>query len=78
MKSHDTEEQEVFMAWDDIPGATTHHELVKEARKAEMEYFRNVGVYTKVRKKRCYDVTVKAPIGVRWIGTYKEISMCRL
>ena len=63
VKSHDTEDQEVFMAWDDVSGARLNPELVKEARKAEMEYFRKMGVYTKVSKKRCYDVTEKAPIG---------------
>ena len=31
-----------------------------------------MGVYTKVSKKRCYDVTVKAPIGVRWIDINKH------
>ena len=60
VKSHDTEDQEVLIAWDDVSGARLNNELVKEARKAEMEYLRKIGVYTKVNKKRCYDVTVKA------------------
>ena len=47
-------------------------ELVKEARKAEMEYFRKMGVYTKVSKKRCYDVTERAPVGVRWVDINKQ------
>ena len=38
-----------------------HGELVKEARKAEMEHFRKMGVCTKVSKKRWHDVTGKAP-----------------
>ena len=37
-----------------------------------MEYFRNMGVYTKVSKKRCHDVTGKAPIGVRWVDINKQ------
>ena len=57
VKSHDTEDQEVLIAWDNVSGARLNPELVKEARKAEMEYFRKMGLSTKVSKKRCYDVT---------------------
>ena len=48
VKSHDAEDKQVFMAWDDKSdksGARLHSELVKEARKAEMEHFRKMGVH---------------------------------
>ena len=39
VKSHDTEDQEMLIAWDDVSGARLNNELVKEARKAEMNIF---------------------------------------
>ena len=78
MKSHDTEDQEVLIAWDDVSGVRLNPALVKEARKAEMEYFRKMGANKKVSKKRCYDVTGKAPIGVRSVGVNKQDDASRL
>ena len=37
-------------AWDDVSGASLPIELVKEARRLEIEYVRKMGVYTKVHK----------------------------
>jgi hypothetical protein len=68
--SHDDDEKDV--AWDDVSGAALKPELVRQARKSEMEYFERMKVYKKVLKKKCYEMTGKAPIGVRWIDVNKQ------
>ena len=69
-KCHGNDEQ--FIAWDDVTGATLRPELVREARMAEMEYFKKMKVYQKVSRSRCLQVTGKGPIGVRWIDVNKQ------
>ena len=36
-----------------------------EARREEIEYFREIGVYEKVDLEECWKITGKAPIAVR-------------
>ena len=45
-----------------------------KARKEEIEYFRQMGVYEKVDIAECYRETGKAPIGVRWVDINKGDS----
>ena len=42
--------------------------------RAEIEYFRTMGVYEKVDVKRCWEETGKAPIAHRWIDINKGDS----
>ena len=44
------EEDEQLVAWDDVTGAMLDPDLVMEARKAEMVYFKKMNVYEKVPK----------------------------
>ena len=66
------EDDEKYIAWDDVSGAPLLPHLVREARKAEMEYFKKMKVYMKVPKSKCFQATGKAPIGVRWIDVNKQ------
>ena len=52
-------------AEDDQSGGDLLPELVKVARKSEIEYFRSMGVYDKVPIKECWDVTGADPISLR-------------
>ncbi len=72
------EEEEKYMAeamkeiaWDDISGEYLDPEKVKVARKAEMEYYRKMGVYRRVPLRECIEKTGKPPIGVRWVDINK-------
>jgi hypothetical protein len=58
-------------AWDDISGEFLDADKVKEARRAEMSYYRKMGVYKKVPIKECLEKTGKPPIGVRWVDVNK-------
>ena len=48
------EEDEQLFAWDDATGAMLDPDLLMEARKAEMVYFKKMNVYEKVPKSECY------------------------
>eukprot|EP00973_Karenia_brevis_P095138 12425852-Karenia_brevis.AAC.1 len=48
--------------------------MVKAARLEEMRYFKKMGVYKKVPLSKCYELTGKGPIDVRWIDTNKQDS----
>ena len=58
-------------ACDDQSGESLRPELVREARKEEMRYFRDMKVYEKVDIAECWAATGKAPIGVRWVDINK-------
>ena len=61
-------------AYDDVSGQPLDPALMIKARKSEIEYFRDTGVYEKVDIKECWNVTEKAPIGVRWVHISKGES----
>ena len=48
-------------AYDDISGEPLDPALVINARKSEIEYFRDMGVYEKVDGKECWNVTGRPP-----------------
>ena len=52
--------------FDDVTGAPMDKHLATEARRLEIEYFRKMGVYTKVRREKWMKV-----ITTRWIDTNK-------
>ena len=68
-KEEDPEEQ--FVAFDDVSGKELHPHLMRQARIDEIKYFKEHNVYTKVSLKECWQVTGKAPIGVRWVDVNK-------
>ena len=51
---------------DDISGAVLDRELAIRARKLEMDFFRNMGVYTKVKREKWMKV-----ITTKWLDTNK-------
>ena len=59
-----------MVAYDDVTGAPLEVEKVKEARKVEMEFFRNREVYKKVHKDVCEAAGMK-PIPTRWVDVNK-------
>ena len=63
-------------AEDDQSGSELVPELVKEARKSEIDYFRSMEVYDKVAIQECWDVTGCDPISVRWVAISKGDSLC--
>ena len=60
------------VAWDDVTGAWLNPRMVAEARRAEMAYFHRMKVYRKVPLARCFQMTGKKPIGVRWVDINKQ------
>ena len=63
--------QELEVAWDDVSGAELDPEAAKQARKEEIQYVRQMNLYTKVPISQCYEMTKRAPISVRWIDINK-------
>ena len=59
------------MAFDDQSGAPLKPKLMQQARREEMKYFREMGVYDKVPVTECWQETGHAPIGVRWVDINK-------
>ena len=67
---HD-EENELETYVDDLTGSVLPTELVREARRAEIEFIHSFGVYRKVPVTKAMEVTGKQPIGVRRIDSNK-------
>ena len=67
---HDDHE-EGMVAFDDVSGMELRPELMVQARRDEMQYFKEMGVYDKVDLEECWRETGKAPIGVRWVDINK-------
>ena len=63
-----------IVARDDITGDALDPKLMARARKEEMAYFRQMGVYDKVDINEAWNVTGKAPIAVRWVDINKGDS----
>ena len=61
-------EQEFY---DAVTGEKLNGKLVKQARAEEIEYYRNMKVYTKVSRQWATSKTGKAPIKVRWVDHNK-------
>ena len=58
-------------AIDDITGQELDPKFMIKARKDEIAYFREMGVYDKVDVSESWKVTGKAPIAVRWVDINK-------
>ena len=61
-------EQEFY---DAVTGEKLNGKLVKQARAEEIEYYRNMKVYTKISRQWATSKTGKAPIKVRWVDHNK-------
>ena len=59
------------VAWDDQSGAELKPDMVRSARKEEIKYFKEMGVYEKVDVDQCWNETGKGPVGVRWVDINK-------
>ena len=60
-----------IVAFDDITNGEPDPALVRKARKEEMVYFREMGVYGKVPLAECRAKTGKNPPAVRWVDVNK-------
>ena len=58
------------VAWDDVSNCGLDPTQVREARKAEMEYFQKLHCYKKVQVQICTDVTGRLLMTVRRIDTH--------
>ena len=61
-------------ALDDVTGQQLDPRLMVQARKDEIQYFRQMGVYEKVDVAEAWAQTGKAPIAVRWVDINKGDS----
>ena len=58
-------------AWDDVAGRESDRDLVLEARRLEIEYYRQHEVNEKVPISECIQKARKAPLGIRWLDVDK-------
>ena len=57
---------------DDLSGQLLRDDLVMAARKLELDYFTNKGVWNKVPRQQAFAQTGRPPIGVRWVDVNKR------
>ena len=74
--AEDLHEDDGECAWDGQSGAALDPQLVKEAREAEIAYFKSMNVYAKVPLSECFEVTGAAPVSTRWVDISKGDSLC--
>ena len=68
------EDSESWIAIDDVTGQRLDPRLMRIARKEEIAYFKQMGVYEKVDISEAWAETGKAPIAVRWVDINKGDS----
>ena len=64
-------EEEASQAWDDVQGGSLPVEAVREARKQEVGYMGQRGIWKVVPLAESWKNTGKAPVSVRWVDTNK-------
>jgi len=64
-------EEDMIKAWDDVHGGELPFKLVMEARGEEVGYMQDRGIWEVVPVTRCWKVTGKGPVSVRWVDTNK-------
>ena len=57
---------EILEAWDDASGEDLDPATVLAARREEIEYYKEMGAFTKVPISQCIARTGRKPVGVRW------------
>ena len=70
-KTFEEDDEVMLEAFDDVSGATLDPRKVQQARREEVEYVRQMGLYTKVPIIECRRGKGKNPITVRWIDVNK-------
>ena len=63
--------EEMCRVFDDLTGKELDGGKEKEARKDEMEFVIDLGVYEEAPIQKCIDRTGKKPIGTRWVDILK-------
>ena len=63
-----------LIAFDDVSGQELKPELMVKARREEIAYFREMGVYEKVDLAEAWQAIGKGPIAVRWVDINKGDS----
>ena len=58
--------------WDDVSGKVLDSALTKAARQEEIKEAERMGVWVKVDRSECMQVTGRGPIGTRWVDTNKR------
>ena len=71
---HHADAESEYSAWDDQSGQRLDPRLMIQARKDEIKYFREMGVYDKVDISEAGKETGRPPIGVRWVDINKGDS----
>ena len=61
-----------YEAWDDNTNVELDPKMVYKARQDEVDYVRQMNLYTKVSIDECVKKTGKKPIAVRWIDVNKQ------
>lgn len=57
--------------YDDLNGEKLPTGLVREARRVERQYYRNMKVYDEVCQREAFMKTQKPPVKVRWVHVKK-------
>ena len=65
------EEAEGWIYWDDVSGKELNSDLVKAARKEQLDVVRKMQVWKTVPREQCIAETGRQPIGKRWVDTNK-------
>ncbi|CAK0796647.1 unnamed protein product [Prorocentrum cordatum] len=60
--------------WDDVNGGWLDSELVREARKLEMDWMKRQSVHSECDESECYKATGKGPINTGWVDANKGDS----
>ena len=58
-------------AWDDVHGGYLDELKVAEARREEVGYMMNKGIWREVDEQECWNVTGGPPVTVKWVDTNK-------
>ena len=82
-KNEAEEDNIIEEAWDDVKGGKLRLEDLRKARKEEVGYMVNRGIWEVVPVSRCWAETGKKPLGFRWVDTNKGTEVqpdvrCRL
>ena len=65
------EESEEFVAFDDAKGGNLSVPMVREARRVEMKFVKDLDLYEYRPVSECFSTTGAAPINTKWVDTNK-------
>ena len=70
----EAEEEQEYIAWDDVKGGMLNARDVKAARNEEVGYMKKRGIWVERPIEECWKKTGKAPVSVRWVDTDKGVD----